>query len=50
MAKNKSTNSMWKWSDEERQQFADGVRLRASRIPNKKRVAARKACRRFNID
>lgn len=50
MATNKNTKTKWKWSDEERQAFADGVRLRAQRIPNKKRVAARKACRRFQVD
>jgi hypothetical protein len=34
-----------RWSPEERQEFADGVRLRAQTIPNKKRIAGRQACR-----
>ena len=34
-----------RWSADERQGFADGNRLRAQTIPNKKRVANRKACR-----
>ncbi len=33
------------WSDEDRQAFADRNILRAQRIPNKKRLADRKACR-----
>lgn len=34
-----------RWDEVDRQGFADGNRLRAQTIPNKKRVAARKACR-----
>jgi len=33
------------WSDEERRAFAEN-KLRAQRIPNKKRLAARQACRK----
>lgn len=33
------------WSDADRQAFADRNVLRAQTIPNKKRVADRKACR-----
>jgi hypothetical protein len=40
-----------RWSAEDRQAFADRNILRAQRIPNKKRVAARKACRgRVSVD
>lgn len=48
MSKNKSSKSnrpVVRWSEEDRQAFADRNILRAQRIPNKKRVAARKACR-----
>ena len=39
------------WSDADRQAFADRNVLRASTIPNKKRIAGRKACRgRVAID
>lgn len=34
-----------KWNELDRQAFADGNRLRAQRIPNKKRIADRRACR-----
>lgn len=34
-----------RWSDEDRQAFADRNILRAQRIPNKRRVANRRACR-----
>lgn len=34
-----------KWSDEDKRAFADGNVLRAKTIPNKKRIAARRACR-----
>lgn len=34
-----------RWSAEDRQAFADRNVLRAQTIPNKKRIAARKACR-----
>lgn len=34
-----------KWSADERRSFADGQRLRAQTIPNKKRLANKKACR-----
>jgi hypothetical protein len=33
------------WSADDRQAFADGNVLKAKTIPNKKRVANRKACR-----
>jgi hypothetical protein len=47
MAKNKGAKkTKWEWTDAERQAYADGVRQRAIRIPNKKRVKAREACRR----
>jgi hypothetical protein len=39
-----------RWSPEEREIFGDGVRLRAQTIPNKKRVAGRKACRGRLVD
>lgn len=35
-----------RWTAEERQAFADGNRLKAQTVRNKKREAARKACRR----
>lgn len=38
------TNSN-KWSDEDRRNFGDRNILRAQTIPNKKRVARRRACR-----
>ena len=45
-SKSKSTSKVvTRWSAEDRQAFADRNVLRAQRIPNKKRVAARKACR-----
>jgi hypothetical protein len=34
-----------KWSAEDRQAFADGNILRSHKVPNKKRVAAKRACR-----
>ena len=42
--KTKSKNAI-KWSAEDRQAFADGNILKAKTIPNKKRVASRRACR-----
>lgn len=40
-----------RWSEFERQAFADHLILRAQTIPNKKRVASKKACRgRANWD
>jgi hypothetical protein len=33
------------WSQEDRQAFADKNILRAQMIPNKKRIASRRACR-----
>lgn len=42
----KNTKTKWAWTDAERQAYADGVRQRATRIPNKKRLASREACRR----
>jgi len=41
-----NSRTKWAWTDAERQAFADGVRVRAQRIPNKKRIASRNACRR----
>lgn len=40
------TKTKVRWTAEERQAFADGNRLKAQTIRNKKREAARKACRR----
>jgi len=34
------------WTAEERQAFADGNRLKAQTVTNKKRKASREACRR----
>lgn len=34
-----------RWSAEDRQAFADGNILRSHKVPNKKRVASRRACR-----
>ena len=47
MATNTKTKkrTVVKWSEEDRQNFADRNVLRAATIPNKKRVAARRACR-----
>ena len=42
MAATKNSN---KWSDEDRRNFGDRNFLRAQTIPNKKRVARRRACR-----
>jgi hypothetical protein len=39
-----------KWTNEDRQAFSDRNVLRAQTIPNKKREARRKACRRGNWD
>jgi hypothetical protein len=47
--KTKKKKMINKWSPEDRQAFADGNRLRAQTIPNKKRIANRKACRNFEI-
>lgn len=39
------------WSDMDRQAFADGNILKSHKIPNKKRVQARRACRgRVDVD
>lgn len=43
--KNKKSKTVVCWSAEDRQAFADRNILRAQQIPNKKRVAARRACR-----
>ncbi len=45
MASNKKSKTVVKWSDEDHQAFADRNILRAQTIPNKKRIASRKACR-----
>lgn len=46
MAKKTNTKKIVnRWSEEDRQAFADRNILRAQRIPNKKRVASRRACR-----
>ena len=53
MSKNKTAKKkiVARWSEDDRQAFADRNVLRAQRIPNKKRVAARKACRgRVQVD
>jgi hypothetical protein len=34
-----------KWNEESRQAFADRNILKAQRIPNKKKLASRQACR-----
>jgi hypothetical protein len=34
------------WNEADRQGFADGKRTRATTIPDKKKEASRKACRR----
>jgi hypothetical protein len=34
-----------KWNDESRQAFADRNILRSTKVPNKKRIASRQACR-----
>ena len=34
------------WSAEDRQAFADGNRTRAVRMPDRRKVASRKACRK----
>lgn len=47
VSKNKTKN---KWTAEERQAFADGNRLKAQTVKNKKREEARKACRRGRWD
>lgn len=44
-SKNKNKGPVARWSEADRQAFADRNILRAQRIPNKKRAAARKACR-----
>lgn len=36
-----------KWSPEERQAFADGVRLRATTLPDRRKEASRQACRGY---
>lgn len=48
MSKSKNTQKRIidkSWSDADRQAFADRNILRAQTIPNKKRLADRKACR-----
>jgi len=44
------TKPSTKWNKEDRQAFADRNVLKAQTIPNKKREASRKACRRGNWD
>lgn len=34
-----------KWSEDERQSFADGVRLRASTVPDARKARSKQACR-----
>lgn len=36
-----------KWSPEDRQAFADGVRLRATTLPDRRKEASRRACRGY---
>lgn len=43
---NNTTNTRRGWSAEDRQAFADGNRLRAQTVPNKRRKASREACRK----
>jgi hypothetical protein len=40
-----ATKPNTRWTEGDRQAFADRNILRATKIPNKKRVAAREACR-----
>jgi len=49
MSKSKSTNPV-KWSAEDKRAFADGNRLRAQTVPNKRRKASREACRKGRWD
>jgi hypothetical protein len=51
MSKNKNTKTKTKntWSAEDRQAFADRNILRSHKIPNKKRIANREACRKWDI-
>lgn len=54
MSKRKTTKNQTTaqraWSADDRQAFADGNRLRASTIPNKRREERRKACRKGRWD
>lgn len=51
MKKNKDTKKIKAtWTAADRQAFADGNRLRASTVPNKKREASRKACRGAKVE
>lgn len=36
-----------RWSDADRQAFADGNRLKATTIPDKRKQASKRACRNF---
>jgi len=47
---NTKSNTRKGWSAEDRQAFADGNRLRAQTIPNKRREQSRKACRKCGRD
>lgn len=48
MSKSKTTTNKTAkaWSADDRQAFADGNVLKAKTIPNKRREASRKACRK----
>lgn len=41
-----TTKVINKWSDADKQAFADRNILRSKKVPNKKRIASREACRR----
>jgi hypothetical protein len=43
--KQKYKKTVNKWSDEDRQAFADRNILISHKVPNKKRIAGRRACR-----
>jgi hypothetical protein len=47
MARKRHRIAQKAWHAEDRQSFSDGNILRAQTIPNKKRLADRKACRDF---
>jgi hypothetical protein len=46
----RNINKLNKWNAEDRQAFADRNFVKAKTIPNKKRLASRKACRPGNWD
>jgi hypothetical protein len=41
-----SKKPIYRWNDADRQDYADRNILKAQRIPNKKRIANRNACRK----